>query len=106
MDQEILIVPLCIVAPGMGATALLALFRGNGRGFGHLEQVLQFQRLDPGGVIGHALVVEPGALDAPAQVRQLGDALLHEVTVAEHAEVVLHGVLQLLAQDRDTLAAA
>ena len=89
----------------MTAAALLAVARGDDDDLGDVEQEAELDRLEQIGVVALALVVDVDVLEALAQLlddtQHVGEGLVG----AEHLGVLVHLVLQLLAQHRDPLGA-
>ena len=88
----------------MGTTAFGAQVGGYGSCLGHFEKILQFQCFDTRSVERLALVIYLHGRNASAQIGQLFDTFFHELASTEHTEVVLHAVLQFLAQRRNVFA--
>ena len=89
---------------GAGASAFFSFFSGDRCCFRYLEQILKFKRFDSGRIESLALVFEVHVSNSFAHPFELINPFLHELTLTEYTEVILHCVLQFCSQTGDALA--
>ncbi len=100
MTHPVAVVPLRVVRPRVGATALPARQRGGDDGHAHVDEVLQLEGLHPRGVEDAAAILEPDLVQPFAERLHLLHALAHDLLGTEDAGVVLHHLAELGAQRR------
>ena len=90
----------------MRAARLLALERGIRDGLGHVEHVVQLERVHDFGVKRAVSIFNDDVLKTLSQSSQRVASLLHALFIAIDSCAFLHGFLHLLANGRDFFFAA
>lgn len=103
MAQPVFIIALTEIIPRMRSATLSPSLSSNSSCLSDLKKILQLKRLNTRRVERRAFIFKVDVIKTLPQGRQLLHAFLHEVTTAEYAKVILHHLLQLRPQRRNTL---